>query len=77
VALKSDGKKTALLMLIFLATASPELADDSLITCATVRAYVSQVGFVQAKAQARAVGLTERRSNGEQCSALRIRTDVH
>jgi hypothetical protein len=53
------------------------LADDSLITCATVRAYVSQVGFVQAKAQARAVGLTERRSNGEQCSALRIRTDVH
>jgi hypothetical protein len=50
--------KTALLMLIFLATASPVLADDSQITCATVRAYVSRVGFVQAKAQARAARLT-------------------
>jgi len=57
--------KTALLVLFFVATASPVLANSE-ITCETVRAYVRQVGFVQAKAQARAAGMTatqERRAS--------------
>ena len=49
--------KTALLMLFFAASASPALANSE-ITCETVRAYVRQVGFVQAKAQARTAGTT-------------------
>jgi hypothetical protein len=62
--------KIALLILIFLATASPVLADDRQITCATVRAYVSQVGFVQARAQARAAGLTAaQQRRARQCLA--------
>jgi hypothetical protein len=36
--------KTALLTLILLATAAPVLADDRQITCATVRAHVTQAG---------------------------------
>ena len=47
--------KIALLVLIFVASASPALADPQ-ITCETVRAYASQVGLMQAKAQARAAG---------------------
>jgi hypothetical protein len=48
------------------------LADGSQITCATVRAYVSQVGFVQAKAQARAAGLTAaQQRRATQCLANR------
>ena len=65
--------KPALLMLLFLAAASPALADPNrvdhysglapwgqswTITCETVRAYVSQVGLAQAKATARANGMT-------------------
>ncbi len=49
--------KTALLILIFVATASPVLANPH-ISCATVRAYVSELGLVQAKAQAQAAGMT-------------------
>jgi hypothetical protein len=57
--------KLALLLLAFLTSASPVWADDAQINCDTVRAYVTQVGLVQAKAQARAAGMTaaqERRS---------------
>ncbi len=65
--------KTALLMLIFVAAGSPASAkpyhvyqnsgqaartESSHIICATVRAYVSQLGMVQAKALARAAGMT-------------------
>jgi hypothetical protein len=64
--------KTALLMLIFVATASPVLAKPHHahqnsgqtarsglhINCETVRAYAGQVGLVQAKALARAAGMT-------------------
>ena len=66
--------KTALLMLIiFVAAGGPALAkpyhpyqnsgqaagsEPSHISCDTVRAYVGQVGLVQAKAQARAAGMT-------------------
>ena len=65
--------KTALLILIFVAAGSPVLAKpyhayqnsgqaargESLhINCATVRAYVGQLGMVQAKALARAAGMT-------------------
>lgn len=60
--------RIALLMLIFVATASPALAEQ--ITCETVRAYVRQVALVQAKTQARAAGMTaaqERRAR--QCLA--------
>ena len=63
--------KTTLLMLFFVAIASPVLANSE-ITCETVRAYVRQVGFVQAKAQARAAGMTatqERRAS--RCFAKR------
>jgi hypothetical protein len=71
--------KTSLLMLLFVVAASPVLADPhragrdgSAITCDTVRAYVSQVGIVAAKAMARARGMTaaqERRAR--QCLASR------
>jgi hypothetical protein len=59
--------KTALLLFIFLATASSALADDAQITCVPVRAYVSQVGFVKARTQARATGLTAAESNAVPC----------
>ena len=70
--------KTALLMLLSVAAADPVLAastranqmDRSSISCETVRAYVSQVGLAQAKAIARASGMTaaeERRAR--QCLA--------
>ena len=71
--------KASLLMLVFVAAASPVLADphragraESSITCDTVRAYVSQMGIVAAKAMARANGMTaaqERRAR--QCLASR------
>jgi sulfur transfer protein SufE len=68
--------KTALLMLLFVATASPlagsPRGEPSTITCETVRAYVSQLGLAQAKALARANGMTavqERRAR--QCLASR------
>jgi hypothetical protein len=57
--------KTVLLILLFVATASP-VSANSRITCETVRAYVNQVGFVQARAIARAAGMTaaqERRAS--------------
>ena len=47
-----------LLMVTLLATASPALAGEPQITCNQVRAYVTQVGLVQAKANARAAGMT-------------------
>ena len=66
-------------MLLFVAAAGPALADphraaraEPAITCETVRAYVSQVGVVAAKAMARANGMTaaqERRAR--QCLASR------
>lgn len=71
--------KTSSLLLLFVAAASPVLADphragraESAITCDTVRAYVSQVGVLAAKAMARANGMTaaqERRAR--QCLASR------
>ena len=71
--------KTTLLMLLFVAAAGRALADphgaaraEPAITCETVRAYVSQVGVVAAKAMARANGMTaaqERRAR--QCLASR------
>jgi len=65
--------KTAVLMLIFATITSPVLANPyrtyqnsdqaqaegySHINCETVRAYVAQVGLVQARALARAAGMT-------------------
>ena len=65
--------KPAPLMLLFLAAASPALGGPNrvdqysglpawgqswTITCEAVRAYVSQVGLAQAKATARANGMT-------------------
>ena len=65
--------KIALLMMIFVTTASPVLAnpyrtyqdsdqtpwdESSHIDCGTVRAYVAQVGLVQARTLARAAGMT-------------------
>jgi hypothetical protein len=65
--------KTVLLLLFFVATGSPVLAnpfhayrnsgqssgsEPSAINCETVRSYVTQVGLVQAKALARASGMT-------------------
>jgi hypothetical protein len=76
---KEGLMKTTLLMLLFAAAASPALASperaaraEPAITCETVRAYVSQVGVVAAKAMARANGMTtaqERRAR--QCLASR------
>ena len=56
--------KTSLLVLVFIAAslvlAHPQRANGvgPAITCETVRAYVSQVGLVAAKALARANGMT-------------------
>ena len=65
--------KIALLMMIFVMTASPVLAnsyrtyhdseraqwdESSHVDCGTVRAYVAQVGLVQARTMARAAGMT-------------------
>ena len=65
--------KTALLLMIFVAAASAALAspyrpyqdsdqtrsgESSHINCETVRAYVAQVGLVQARTLARAAGMT-------------------
>jgi hypothetical protein len=65
--------KIALLMTIFVATASPALAssyrtyhdsdqtqwdESSHVNCETVRAYVAQVGLAQARTLARAAGMT-------------------
>jgi hypothetical protein len=62
--------KIALLILIFVAAASPGSAADkqdagqarwdasSHVNCETVRAYVGQVGLAQATAPARAAGMT-------------------
>jgi hypothetical protein len=76
---KEGLMKTTLLMLLFVAAAGPALANpqraaqaEPAITCETVRAYVSQVGVVAAKAMARANGMTaaqERRAR--QCLASR------
>jgi hypothetical protein len=60
--------KTALLMLIFLATAGPAFADELQISCETVRAFVTQVGLKEAKAQARAAGMTaQQERSARQC----------
>jgi hypothetical protein len=62
--------KTALLIMIFVAAASPGSAadkqdlgqprwdDSSHVNCETVRAYVDQVGLEQATVLARAAGMT-------------------
>ena len=64
-------KKTALLIFISLAVSYPAIAKQhhhhrehaatshSRVTCEMVRAYVAQVGLVQAKAIAQAAGITE------------------
>ena len=65
-------KKTTLLIFISLAVSYPAIAKQrhhhhrehpatshSGITCEMVRAYVAQVGLVQAKAMAQAAGITE------------------
>jgi hypothetical protein len=70
--------KIALVMLLFLATASPAFAGPSAasrsppstITCETVRAYVSLLGLAQAKAMARANGMsTVQERKAAQCLA--------
>ena len=58
--------RTALLMLLSIATAGPVLAgptradrvEPASITCETVRAYVARLGMAQARAMARANGMT-------------------
>lgn len=69
---KVTRMKTALLIMIFVAAASPGSATDkqkqnldqprwddpSHVNCETVRAYVDQVGLAQATALARAAGMT-------------------
>ena len=73
--------KTTLLMLLFVTAASPVSADprranraEPAITCETVRAYVSQVGVVAAKAIARASGMTASQE-AAQGSAWRVETN--
>jgi hypothetical protein len=67
---KATEMKTALLIMMFVASASPGSAADqrdlgqarwnesSHVNCETVRAYVAQVGLEQAAALARAAGMT-------------------
>jgi hypothetical protein len=60
--------KASLLILVFLASAAPASAYELQISCETVRAYVAQVGVMQAKAQARAAGMTAKQERrARQC----------
>jgi hypothetical protein len=60
--------KTVLLMLILLTTAGPALAGGPQISCETVRAFVTHVGLKQARAQARAAGMTAKQEReARQC----------
>lgn len=60
--------KIALLILICLAATNPALADELQISCETIRAYVAQVGLMEAKAQARAAGMTvQQERRARQC----------
>jgi len=79
--------KAALLTLLFVAGASPAWANHhrgyqeagetafverSMITCETVRSYVRQLGLVQARAVARANGMTAAQEwRARQCLARR------
>jgi hypothetical protein len=79
-------KTTALLTLIFVTTGCPAMAHQHRayqnsgsfgrrphINCETIRAYVGQVGLVQARAMARAAGMTasqERRAR--RCLAKKV-----
>jgi hypothetical protein len=79
--------KVALLTLFFVAGASPGWAnrhhasqdsgdtafvETSMITCETVRSYVRQLGLVQARAVARASGMTAAQEwRARQCLARR------
>jgi hypothetical protein len=80
-------RMSALLALVFFAAGSPASAHShrayrssgqeisggsQQISCETVRAYVSQVGLVQAKAMARANGMTATQEwRARQCLARR------
>ena len=77
--------KTALLIVIFVATASPGSAADrqdlvqarwdasTHVDCETVRAYVGQVGLAQATALARAAGMTAQQEwRARRCLARKI-----
>jgi hypothetical protein len=79
--------KVVLLMLLFVVSATPVLAsrhrayqesgesgfvETSTISCETVRSYVRQVGLVQARALARANGMTASQEwRARQCLARR------
>ena len=78
-------KKTALLIVISVAVSYPAIAKQrhhhrehtatshSHITCEMVRAYVAQVGLVQAKATAQAAGITEsEKREAAQCLEKKI-----
>jgi hypothetical protein len=81
------GSRLATALLVLIAIGSPVLAHphhayvnsgqegSSHITCETVRAFVSQVGLVQARAIARANGM-QRRKNGEHGSVSRGEPDM-
>ena len=61
--------KAALLVLALGFNGAPALAEPQ-ITCEMVRAYVKHVGSVQAKAQARAAGMTaEQERTAKKCLA--------
>jgi hypothetical protein len=79
--------KVALLTLLFVAGASPAwtnhhrayqdsgdtaFVETSMITCETVRSYVRQLGLIQARAVARANGMTAAQEwRARQCLARR------
>ena len=80
-------KKTVLLIFVSLAVSYPAIAKQrhhhrehsatshSRITCEMVRAYVAQVGLVQAKSMAQAAGITES-ENEKPCSAWRRKSNA-
>ena len=51
-------KRTALLSLVLITSTFPVVAQQTNISCETVRAYVAQVGVAQAKAMALSAGMT-------------------
>jgi hypothetical protein len=79
--------KTALMLLLLVAAATPALAhphrvdhysgqapgsEPSSVNCETVRSYVMEVGLVQARALARARGMTSSQEwRARQCLAKR------
>ena len=66
-------KRIALLSLVLITSTCPVMAQQTNISCETVRAYVAQVGVAQAKAMALSAGMTPAQERlAKRCLARKI-----